>query len=376
MEAFQFKLQHVESAARSGTLATPRGSFATPIFMPVGTCGSVKAMMPNDVATTGARILLCNAYHMMIGPGAERIARLGGLHKYMNWKFLILTDSGGFQTMSLGNLIKIQEDGVCFRSHIDGSKHDVSPEDSVEIQRLLGADISMCLDQCTRYPATRSEAAAAMTLSMRWAKRCRAAFGCRPGAALFGIQQGSVFEDLRRESSSQLIDIGFDGYAVGGLAVGEDQATMFDVLDFAAATLPTGKPRYLMGVGKPSDIVGAVQRGIDMFDCVLPTRSGRTGQAFVGTTTLNLRNARHANEDIPISQDCDCPACSGFSRAYIHHMLKSREIIASMLLTQHNLRYYQTLMQNIRKAIASQSFFTFASDFANGIYETGSNDKR
>ena len=298
-----------------------------------------------------------------ISPNAERIARLGGLHRFMNWDRPILTDSGGFQVMSLADLRKLTEEGVAFKSHIDGSKHMLSPERSMEIQKLLGSDIVMCFDECTPYPAEKEVAATSMQLSMRWARRSRDAFGDRPGHALFGIQQGSTFEDLRAESSEALRGIGFDGYAIGGLAVGEGQEEMFKVLDYAPGLLPEDRPRYLMGVGKPDDVVGAVQRGVDMFDCVLPSRSGRTGQALTRRGAVNLRNARHADDPRPLDEACACPTCQGYSRAYLHHVVKANEIIASMLLTWHNLHYYQELMQGLRDAIAAGALDDFVARF-------------
>ncbi len=331
--------------------------------MPVGTAGSVKAMMPESVRATGAHILLGNTYHLMLRPGAELVAQIGGLHRFMNWTGPILTDSGGFQVMSLADLRELSEDGVRFRSHIDGAVCELSPERSMEIQRLLGSDIVMCFDECTPYPAPEGVAAASMRLSMRWARRSRDAFGDRPGHALFGIQQGSVYGDLRAESAELLRDIGFDGYAVGGLAVGEGQELMFRVLDHTADELPEDRPRYLMGVGKPDDIVGAVQRGIDMFDCVLPSRSGRTGQAFTRRGVINIKNARHRDDPRPLDPDCLCPTCSGYSRAYLHHVFRSNEIISSMLLTWHNLHYYQELMAGLRHAIATGTLDTFVRDF-------------
>ena len=360
---FSFTLHTTDGQARTGEIATPRGAIRTPAFMPVGTAGTVKAMLPESVRATGADILLGNTYHLMLRPGAERVARLGGLHRFMNWDRPILTDSGGFQVMSLSELRKLTEDGVTFRSHIDGSKHHLTPERSMEIQRLLGSDIVMCFDECPALPANRQAIEASMRLSMRWAERSRAAFGDRPGHALFGIQQGGLERDLRAESAAALRAIGFDGYAVGGLAVGEGQAAMFDVLDHAPGMLPEDKPRYLMGVGKPDDIVGAVARGIDMFDCVLPSRSGRTGQAFTRRGVVNLKNARHADDPRPLDDACTCPACSRYSRAYLHHVFRSGEIISSMLLTWHNLHYYQELMQGLRDAIAKKQFASFEVAF-------------
>ena len=333
--------------------------------MPVGTAATVKAMMPESVRATGADVLLGNTYHLMLRPTAERISALGGLHKFMNWQRPILTDSGGFQVMSLAGLRKMSEQGVMFKSHIDGSRHELSPERSMEIQRLLGSDIVMAFDECTPFPATEKEARTSMELSMRWAKRSRDAFGDRPGHALFGIQQGSVFEDQRQESAEALRQIEFDGYAVGGLAVGEGQEVMFDVLDYAPDMLPVDKPRYLMGVGKPDDIVGAVKRGIDMMDCVLPSRSGRTGQAFTRRGVVNIKNARHQNDPRPLDEKCRCPACSQYSRAYLHHVFKAKEMISGMLLTWHNLHYFQELMSEMRSAISENRFSAFEAGFHN-----------
>ena len=331
--------------------------------MPVGTAATVKAMFPESVAATGADILLGNTYHLMLRPTAERIAALGGLHKFMNWSGPILTDSGGFQVMSLSDLRKLTEEGVAFRSHIDGSKHMLTPERSMEIQALLGSDIVMAFDECPALPADRDRIAASMELSMRWAERSKEAFGSRPGHALFGIQQGGLEEDLRAASADALTEIGFDGYAVGGLAVGEGQEAMFACLDFAPGQLPTDRPRYLMGVGKPDDIVGAVKRGIDMMDCVLPSRSGRTGQAWTRRGQVNLKNARHADDPRPLDESCTCPACQNYSRAYLHHVVRSNEMIAGMLLTWHNLHYYQELMAGLRAAIADGQFDAFEADF-------------
>jgi queuine tRNA-ribosyltransferase len=333
--------------------------------MPVGTAATVKAMMPESVRATGADILLGNTYHLMLRPGAERIARLGGLHKFMNWSRPILTDSGGFQVMSLADLREMSEKGVTFKSHIDGSRHDLSPERSMEIQKLLGSDIVMAFDECTPFPANQAEARKSMELSMRWAERSKDAFGDRPGYALFGIQQGSVYPDQRAESASALSDIGFDGYAVGGLAVGEGQKSMFDVLEYAPDMLPFKKPRYLMGVGKPDDIVGAVKRGIDMMDCVLPSRSGRTGQVFTRRGVINIKNARHQDDPRPLDDGCTCPSCRNYSRAYLHHVFKAQEMISSMLLTWHNLHYFQELMTDMRSAISENKFGEFERNFYN-----------
>ena len=364
---FEFRVDAVDGKARTGRIAMRRGDIRTPAFMPVGTAATVKAMKPESVRATGADIILGNTYHLMLRPGAERVARLGGLHKFMNWPRPILTDSGGYQVMSLSDLRKLTEAGVEFRSHIDGAKHMLTPERSMEIQRLLGSDIVMAFDECPRADRPRDEIAASMELSMRWAQRSRDAFDSggehAEGAALFGIQQGALDEDLRRVSAEKLTEIGFDGYAVGGLAVGEGQEAMLATLDFAPAMLPADRPRYLMGVGKPDDIVGAVERGIDMFDCVLPTRSGRTAQAFTWNGPLNLRNARHAEDNDPIDSRCACEVCGTYSRAYLHHLHKSGEILGAMLLTEHNLAFYQQLMQALRDAIADGGLAAFAAAF-------------
>ena len=363
MTEARFTLLATDGAARLGRIDTPRGEIRTPAFMPVGTAATVKAMRPESVRETGADILLGNTYHLMLRPGAERVARLGGLHRFMNWDRPILTDSGGFQVMSLAGLRKLDEEGVRFKSHIDGSEHHLTPERSMEIQRLLGSDIVMCFDECTPFPAEEGQAAASMRLSMGWARRSREAFGERPGHMLFGIQQGSVFRDQRAESAAALREIGFDGYAVGGLAVGEGQEAMFGVLDYAPGMLPEDRPRYLMGVGKPDDIMGAVERGIDMFDCVLPSRSGRTGQALTRRGAVNIKNARHQDDPRPLDEECHCPACRSYSRAYLHHVFKAGEIISSMLLTWHNLHYYQELMQGLREAIGAGRLAAFVAAF-------------
>ena len=360
---FSFQLLAQDGQARRGVIHTPRGDIRTPAFMPVGTAATVKAMMPESVAATGADILLGNTYHLMLRPGAERVARLGGLHQFMNWQKPILTDSGGFQVMSLSELRKLTEEGVTFRSHIDGSKHMLSPERSMEIQRLLGSDIVMCFDECPALPADRDRIASSMQLSMRWAKRSRQAFGTRPGHALFGIQQGGLEQDLRRESAEALQEIGFEGYAIGGLAVGEGQEAMFGCLDTAPGMLPQDKPRYLMGVGKPDDIVGAVKRGVDMMDCVLPSRSGRTGQAWTRRGQVNIKNARHADDPRPLDEQCTCPACRNYSRAYLHHVFRAQEMISGMLLTWHNLHYFQEIMQAMRDAIGAGQFAAWERDF-------------
>jgi queuine tRNA-ribosyltransferase len=373
MKTTSFDLLARDGRARRGVIKTPRGEIRTPAFMPVGTAATVKGMMPESVAATGADILLGNTYHLMLRPGAERVARLGGLHAFMNWDKPILTDSGGFQVMSLSDLRKLTEEGVTFRSHIDGSKHALTPERSMEIQKLLGSDIVMAFDECPALPADRKRLTESMRLSMRWAQRSRDAFGDRPGHMLFGIQQGGLEEDLRAESAESLKAIGFDGYAVGGLAVGEGQDAMFGCLDFAPEQLPEDKPRYLMGVGKPDDIVGAVKRGIDMMDCVLPSRSGRTGQAWTRRGQVNLKNARHAEDPRPLDEHCTCPCCQKYSRAYLHHVYRAGEMIAGMLLTWHNLHYYQELMQGMRDAIETGKFAAFEADFhagrANGDIE-------
>lgn len=372
-EKFSFEKLGQDGKARTGVIHTTRGDIRTPAFMPVGTAATVKAMMPESVAATGADILLGNTYHLMLRPTAERIDALGGLHKFMNWDKPILTDSGGFQVMSLAGLRKLTEKGVTFKSHIDGSRHELTPERSMEIQRLLGSDIVMCFDECPALPADRDTIAKSMRMSMRWAQRSRDAFGDRPGHALFGIQQGGLEQDFRQESAEALREIGFDGYAVGGLAVGEGQEAMFGCLDFAPDMLPEDKPRYLMGVGKPDDIVGAVARGIDMMDCVLPSRSGRTGQAFTRHGVVNIKNARHQDDPRPLDEQCTCPACSNYSRAYLHHVYRSQEMISGMLLTWHNLHYFQELMQGMRDAIAAGTFEAFQKDFhdtrANGDIE-------
>ena len=362
-QRFSFDLKATDGKARTGVINTSRGEIRTPAFMPVGTAATVKAMMPESVRATGADILLGNTYHLMLRPTAERIDRLGGLHKFMNWDRPILTDSGGFQVMSLAGLRKLTETGVTFKSHIDGSKHELTPERSMEIQRLLGSDIVMCFDECPALPADRDRIAQSMRLSMRWAERSKQAFGDRPGHALFGIQQGGLEPDFREESAEALKEIGFDGYAVGGLAVGEGQEAMFGCLDHALDHLPKDKPRYLMGVGKPDDIVGAVARGIDMMDCVLPSRSGRTGQAFTRRGVVNIKNARHADDPRPLDEACSCPACSQYSRAYLHHVYRSNEMISGMLLTWHNLHYFQEIMQGMRDAIAAGTFEAWQSEF-------------
>jgi queuine tRNA-ribosyltransferase len=363
MTNLSFKVHQTSGNARTGTLNTAHGEIRTPAFMPVGTAATVKAMLPESVKETGADIILGNTYHLMLRPTAERIARLGGLHKFMNWHGPILTDSGGFQVMSLSSLRKISEEGVQFSSHIDGSKHMLSPERSMEIQHLLGSDITMIFDECTPFPATHEVAEKSMELSLRWAARSKNAFVERNGYGLFGIVQGGIYEDLRHKSAEELIKIGFDGYAVGGLAVGEGQGEMFRVLDFTTPALPKDKPRYLMGVGKPSDIVGAVARGVDMFDCVLPTRSGRNGQAFTRSGAINITNAKYTDDKTPLDDKCGCPACRNYSKAYLQHLVKSKEILGAMLMTWHNLQYYQDLMADIRAAIADGTFHDFQRMF-------------
>jgi queuine tRNA-ribosyltransferase len=364
---FSFSIAARDGAARTGAIAMRRCEIRTPAFMPVGTAATVKAMRPEEVRASGADIILGNTYHLMLRPGAERVGRLGGLHAFMGWERPLLTDSGGYQVMSLSELTRVTEEGVAFASHLDGSRHMLSPERSIEVQRLLGSDIVMQFDQLVPTTSTMEAQREAMERSIRWAKRSREEFD-RGGehaerSAIFGIQQGALDQGLRRASADALIDIGFDGYAVGGLAVGEGQEAMLGCLDFAVDMLPADKPRYLMGVGKPDDIVEAVIRGIDMFDCVLPTRSGRTGQAFTADGPINLRNARFADDSDPIEPGCPCPACVQFSRAYVHHLVKSGEILGAMLMTQHNLWFYQRLMQGLRDAIAEQRLQAFAGEF-------------
>ncbi|HEY6814613.1 MAG TPA: tRNA guanosine(34) transglycosylase Tgt [Croceibacterium sp.] len=367
MTRFAFTIDARDGKARTGRIAMRRGEIRTPAFMPVGTAATVKAMKPEAVRATGADIILGNTYHLMLRPGAERMAKLGGLHRFMNWPRPILTDSGGYQVMSLSDLRKLTEDGVEFRSHIDGSKHMLSPERSMEIQRLLGSDVVMAFDECPRTDRPRDEIAASMEMSMRWARRSRDAFDAggehAEAAALFGIQQGALDRELRLGSAQALTEIGFDGYAIGGLAVGEGQEAMFATLDFAPGQLPESAPRYLMGVGKPDDLVGAVERGVDMFDCVLPTRSGRNGQAFTWSGPLNLRNARHAEDTGPLDERCACPTCASYSRAYLHHLQKAGEMLGAMLVTEHNLSFYQQLMQAMRDAIGEGRFAAFAAQF-------------
>jgi queuine tRNA-ribosyltransferase len=365
MAAFPFEISATDGSARTGVLKTPRGDIRTPAFMPVGTAATVKALTVDQVKSAGADIILGNTYHLMLRPGAERVQRLGGLHKFMRWEGPILTDSGGFQVMSLSNINKVTEEAVTFASHLDGSRHVLTPERSIEIQAdLLGADISMQLDECVSWPAEEGRAAEAMRLSARWGERSKAAFGDREGQALFGIQQGSTFEHLRKESSERLTETGFDGYALGGLAVGEGHAAMCEVLDYAPAMLPADRPRYLMGVGKPIDLVEAVARGIDMFDCVLPTRSGRHGQAWTWDGAINLKNARFAEDDTPLDETSDCPASRDYSKAYLHHLVKSEEILSQVLLSWHNIAFFQALTAAMRAAISEGRFEAFRREFA------------
>jgi len=375
MTRFRFQIRATDGAARTGLISMRRGEIRTPAFMPVGTAATVKAMKPESVRATGADVILGNTYHLMLRPGAERVAKLGGLHAFMNWQRPILTDSGGYQVMSLSELTKITDQGVAFRSHLDGSKHMLSPERSIEVQRLLGSDIVMQFDELVRPDVTPGKQREAMDRSIRWARRSRDEFD-RGGehadsAAIFGIQQGVLDRELRKESADALIDIGFDGYAVGGLAVGEGQEAMLACLDFAPGQLPADKPRYLMGVGKPDDIVEAVRRGIDMFDCVLPTRSGRTGQAFTADGPINIRNARFAEDQEPLDADCHCPTCGTYARAYVHHLVRSGEILGAMLMTEHNLWFYQQLMEGLRSAIADGRFEAHASVFLDRYLQRG-----
>ena len=362
--SLEFSLLATDGNARRGRIGTAHGEVDTPAFLPVGTAATVKAMRPEDVAAAGFAMILANTYHLMLRPGAERVAALGGLHKFMNWPGPILTDSGGFQVMSLAKLRKISEEGVAFRSHLDGDKHLLTPERAIEIERLLDADICMAFDECTPFPASEKEARRSMELSMRWAERSKRAFQAKPGYGLFGIGQGGIHPGLRLESARAITQIGFDGYALGGLAVGEGQEAMLKVLDETVPALPKNRPRYLMGVGRPDDIVEAVARGIDLFDCVLPTRSGRTSQAFTRFGTVNLRNARHMDDPRPLDESCACPVCARYSRAYLHHLARAGEILGGMLLTEHNLRYYGGLMEGLRGAIASSRLADFADAFA------------
>ncbi len=368
MSAPAFQINAVDGAARTGVLKTARGDIRTPAFMPVGTAATVKALTVDQVKSAGADIILGNTYHLMLRPGAERVKRLGGLHNFMRWDRPILTDSGGFQVMSLAKIAKVKEEGVTFQSHIDGSKHKLTPERSIEIQAdLLGSDIVMQLDECVSWPAEEGRARQAMELSARWGQRSKDAFGTRPAQALFGIQQGSTFKHLRQESADRLIETGFDGYAIGGLAVGEGHEAMCEVLDYALAMLPADRPRYLMGVGKPIDLVEAVARGVDMFDCVLPTRSGRHGQAWTWAGSVNLKNARFAEDDSPLDPSSACPASSGYSKAYLHHLTKAEEILGQVLLSWHNIAFYQDLTAAMRAAIAEGRFDAWRKAFHAGL---------
>ena len=367
MSRFSFTIAATDGRARTGEIAMARGTIRTPAFMPVGTAATVKAMKPQGVREAGADIILGNTYHLMLRPGAERVAALGGLHRFMNWNRPILTDSGGYQVMSLSELTRVTDEGVAFRSHLDGSRHLLTPERSIEVQRLLGSDIVMQFDELVRPDVPERKHREAMERSIRWARRSRDEFDRggehSAGAAIFGIQQGVLDEGMRRRSAEALIDIGFDGYAVGGLAVGEGQEAMLACLDFAPGQLPADRPRYLMGVGKPDDIVEAVRRGIDMFDCVLPTRSGRTGQAFTADGPINIRNARFADDTAPLDLDCPCPTCASYSRAYVHHLVRSGEILGAMLMTEHNLWFYQRLMTGLRAAVAERRLDAYAAAF-------------
>jgi queuine tRNA-ribosyltransferase len=373
---FSFAVKARDGAARTGTITTPRGVVRTPSFMPVGTGATVKAMFPEDVAASGADIILANTYHLMLRPGAERIARLGGLHRFMHWEKPILTDSGGYQVMSLAKLRRIDEAGVTFQSHIDGATITLTPERAIEVQCLLGADIQMVLDECTPYPATRDEAKTSLDLSLRWAERCKAAFAARAeaGQALFGIAQGSVYPDLREASARALIETGFDGYAIGGLAVGEGQNAMLDMVEATTAVLPEDRPRYLMGVGTPEDLMASVARGIDMFDCVMPTRSGRHCQAFTWGGRLNLRNARYAEDATPLDPESACPAAQ-YERAYLHHLVRSNEALGAMLLTYANVQFYQELMARAREAIEQGRFTSFADEVTGRYRETAADEE-
>lgn len=373
MTEFKFDLKNTDGMARRGQVTTAHGVIQTPVFMPVGTAATVKAMTVDDVWSTGAMIILANTYHLMLRPGPERVERLGGIRKLMGWDGPLLTDSGGFQVMSLGDLREIDEDGVTFKSHLDGSKHRLTPERSTDIQRMLDATITMAFDECTSFPAEKDVAAQSMRMSMRWAKRCRDAFVHREGYGQFGIVQGSVYPDLRAESVAALEDIGFEGYAVGGLAVGEGQEAMFETLEVTTPLMQADKPRYLMGVGKPADIIGGIARGIDMFDCVMPTRSGRTGQAFTRRGAVNIKNARHAEDNRPLDEHCSCPACTKYSRAYLHHLFKAEEVLGLMLLSQHNVTYYQDITKGARDAIEAGQFDAYQRAF-HDTYNSGDID--
>ena len=365
---FNFKLISQDKNARLGELSTAHGTVDTPIFMPVGTAGTVKAMHLKDVEVAGAQIILANTYHLMLRPGEKNIKEMGGVRKFMGWNKPLLTDSGGFQIMSLGKLRKIENDGVTFKSHLDGTKYFLSPKISTDIQNALDATISMQLDECIPFPASYEESERAMKLSLEWALKSREAFEERKGYGQFGIVQGSTYSDLRELSSKKLVEIGFDGYAIGGLAVGEGQELMFKTLDFTTKNMPFDKPRYLMGVGKPDDLIGAVKRGVDMFDCVLPTRSGRTGQAFTSRGTVNIKNARHSLDKRPLDDNCNCHTCTNFSRAYLHHLFKAQEILGLMLLSLHNIHFYITLMKNIRNSIKLREFDEFEKVFLEQYY--------
>jgi queuine tRNA-ribosyltransferase len=351
MTKFNFNINSKYKNSRNGLIETAHGEIRTPAFMPVGTCATVKAMTSEAVEQTGADIILGNTYHLMLRPGADRVEKFGGLHKFANWKKPILTDSGGYQIMSLSKIRKLKSDGVTFKSHIDGSSHYLNPAKSIDIQHKLDSTITMILDECTPYPATYEQAEDSMKMSIDWAKQSKDAFIEREGYAIFGIVQGSIYEELRKESANALKNIGFDGYAIGGLSVGEGQELLFSTLDFTTPHLPEDKPRYLMGVGKPDDILGAVHRGVDMFDCVIPTRSGRNGQAFVRNGTINIRNAKYAEDESPLDEKCACHACLNYSKAYIHHLVRSQEILGAVLMTWHNLHFYQDLMKTIRQQI-------------------------
>jgi queuine tRNA-ribosyltransferase len=361
-ESLTFEIHARDGEARNGTLSLPRGRIRTPAFMPVGTAATVKAMFPQDVHALGADIVLANTYHLMLRPSAERVAALGGLHKFMNWPWTILTDSGGFQVMSLSKLRKLDESGVTFQSHIDGARHHLTPERAMEIQRLLGSDIQMQLDECVKLPAPEAEVERAMRLSLRWAERCKVAFGVQPGHALFGIVQGGENPALRRASAEALVAMGFDGYALGGLAVGEPQEVMLAMIEASVTHLPSERPRYLMGVGSPDDLIESVRRGIDMFDCVMPTRAGRHGLVYSRFGRINLRNAKHADDPRPIDPESSCEAARVYSRAYLHHLVKAGEILAMMLLTTINLAYYETLMAQARAAIAAGRYADFCAE--------------
>lgn len=374
LNKFSFTLKNTDNKARRGEVNCAHGTIQTPAFMPVGTQGTVKAMKLRDVKASGAQIILGNTYHLMLRPGADLVAQFGGLHKFIGWDGPILTDSGGFQVMSLSAIRKINDEGVEFSSHIDGTKYFLTPEKSMEIQHKLGADITMIFDECIKYPASYEETEKAMQRSIAWGLRSKNHFVKRDGYGLFGIVQGGVYQDLRKISADELIKIGYDGYAIGGLAVGEGQKVMFDVLDYTPDFLPIDKPRYLMGVGKPSDLVGAVLRGVDMFDCVIPTRSGRTAQAFVRDGVINIRNAKYREDKLPLDEKCGCYACQNYSRAYLHHLHKAQEILGVMLLTEHNIFYYQDLMRDIRSAIEENRYTKFASDFFNKQFNVESEE--